>query len=746
MRVCLFGTYNQGHSANRIVVAALGGAGFDVTEIHEPVWEATRDKDAGYFAPLGLLRLAGRYVVAAARLARRWHASGGAPVAVIGFNGQLDILLLRLLTPRYGPRIVFAPLVSLTETLVDDRRLYRPRSLGARLLGALDRLTCRLADVVVVDSEAHRRYFVDRLGVPPRKLSVCHLGVDDAVFRASDGDRVGDLGARDGSDRAPGGRADSPTAGQSAIGEAAIGAGDHAIEVLYFGQYLPLHGLDVVVDAVSRLSVRDRLRFVFIGTGPERARIEPQLRATRARVEFVNWVPYDRLPERIAQADIVLGVFGTSAKAAMVIPNKVYQAAAMGRAIVTADTPAVREVFSDGENIVLCRPDGRALAEAIGRVAADAEMRRRIGENARRLVAGHLSGSALARRWRALVEGLAPELAAPANEPLGVAILSFNDADSTLRCLEHLSQSDYDDVRILVVDNGSRAEERARLEQGMAGRFAARAEWLERNLGFAGGHNLAMNRLFDEGCRYVLLLNDDTIVAPEALRAMAACARRHPGAGPIGARIAADWLGAPAASLGERYVAALAWLPRTLVRVRRPRQQDYPVGGVMGCAMLVSRNLYDRLGGLDERFFAYYEEVDYCLRARRMGFTPRVQPAAEIAHVGHRGFGGGLGPASAYLKARNLWLLGAKHLGWPGWLAFAPGAVLLQSLSAAGYLLRGKGAVARAIAAGCRAGLRGEQGAPPAQFDPSLLQRASSGGLDVAETEAAGAGSPPAGR
>ncbi|RMF20664.1 MAG: glycosyltransferase, partial [Deltaproteobacteria bacterium] len=525
MRVCLFGTYNRGHSVNRIVAAALSRAGFDLIELHEPIWESTRDKDAAYFGPLGLLRLAGRYLVAAVRLARRWHASGGAPLVVIGFNGQLDIVLLRLLALRRGPRVVFAPLVSLTETLVDDRQVYRRGSLGARLLGALDRLTCRLADVVVVDSEAHRRYFVDRLGVPPRRLTVCHLGVDDAVFRIADAEAAGrdtegsfePAPASEDSD--PPGTANGREKAATTSGTAARSA-DGDIEVLYFGQYLPLHGLDVVVEAVSRLSVRDHLRFVFIGTGPERERIEPQLRATRARVEFINWVPYDELPGRVAQADIVLGVFGSSAKAAMVVPNKLYQAAAMGRAIVTADTPAVREVFSDGEDIVLCRADGRALADAIERLAADAEARTRIGGRARRLVAEHFSGESLARRWRALVEGIVPELTAPLEEGVGISILSFNDADSTLRCLEHLSRADLGDARVLVVDNGSSAEQRARLEQGMAGRFAARAEWLDRNLGFAGGHNLAMKRLFEEGCRYVLLLNDDTIVTPDALRAM----------------------------------------------------------------------------------------------------------------------------------------------------------------------------------------------------------------------------------
>ena len=149
-------------------------------------------------------------------------------MVVVGFNGQLDVLLLRLLTWRSRPRIVFAPLVSLTETLVEDRRVYAPGSTAAGLLAFLDRLTCRAADVVVVDTEAHRRYFVEVLGLEPSRLVCCHLGADPDAFFPPQATRPADPG--------------------------------RPLEVLWFGQYLPLHGLDVVVDAVGRLAMRDDTR------------------------------------------------------------------------------------------------------------------------------------------------------------------------------------------------------------------------------------------------------------------------------------------------------------------------------------------------------------------------------------------------------------------------------------------------------------------------------------------------------
>lgn len=694
MRACLFGTYNRKHTANLIYAAAVRAAGYELIEIHEPLWEARRGKDAAYFSPTRLIAHGLAWLRAAARLAHRWHTSGGASVAVIGFNGQLDVVLLRLLALRYGPRLIFAPLVSLTETLVEDRGVYRRGSLAARLLRLLDRQTCRLADVVVVDSQAHRRYFAEELGVDGSRLVVCHLGVDNAAFGAHDG--CGPEVTADG-----------------------------RLEVLYFGEYLPLHGLDVVVDAVGRLSTRQDLRFTFIGNGEHRGHYERLLRATRARIEFIDWIPYAQLGARIAQADIVLGVFGTSVKAHMVIANKVWEAAAEGRPVVTLDCAAVREVFSDGRDILLAPADGAALAAAIRRLAEDDALRVRLGDAARETIATRFNDAALGLAWSGPLGGpgaLPAEHSARTGqdlemhdaEPLvGVAIVNYNDADSTLRCLASLQDCDYDNLQALVVDNGSHRDELHKLEGGMSGRGLGELHKLERNSGYTGANNLAMATLFARGCRYVLVLNNDTLVTPDSISMLVRCARRHPGAGPIGPRVARDWPGAKPASLGERYWPTLAWLPRSLLRVRRPRQRSYAVRGVLGCAMLVSRELWERVGGFDDEYFAYYDEVEYCLRARAAGMKARVEPMSEIAHRGHRGFGSGLSRVAAYLKARNLWRLGRREASLLGWPAFVAGYFLMIGVSMAGYLLRGQPRIVAAMAAGVAAGLRDLEGRPP---------------------------------
>ena len=442
----------------------------------------------------------------------------------------------------------------------------------------------------------------------------------------------------------------------------------------------------------------------------------------------MDWVPYEVLAETIARADIVLGIFGSSRKARMVIPNKVFEAALVGRAIVSADTPALREIFEHDRDLLLCAAQGQALAEAITLLADDADLRLRLGRSARELMRERFSEAALGRAWQGVLAG-AQTPRGSAVPRVGVVVLAFNDAARTLACLHSLAGDPYPNLTTLVVDNGSVAAERDALEEGLRGRVDADFVALAENLGYAGGNNEAMRRLFAAGCDYVLILNSDTVVGSGAIAALVGAALSHHGAAPVGPRVCRDRPGASTASAGERYWRPILWAPRFLLRVRRRRQRPYPVGGVLGCALLIPRLLFERISGFDENLFAYYEEVELCLRARDAGFRPLVVPLAEVGHSGNRGFASGMTPLAAYLKARNLWLVGAARPGVRAPLTFVVGYAILITLSATLYAARGRFDVAAAMLRGARQGRAGNGGPPPAQlFAASGYPTVSGGG------------------
>jgi glycosyltransferase involved in cell wall biosynthesis len=366
----LFGTFNASHAANTLLADDLRRAGVELRLCHVPLWEETRDKDAAYFGPASLARLAARYVLAGLRLARRLRRVGaGADLLVAGFNGQLDVLLLRRLAG--GRPIVFAPLVTVTETLVEDRRRYRRGSLPARLAGRLDRASLGSADLIVLDTAAHRDWVAERLGIDRKRILVHPFGAEARFAPAAAG---------------------RPERGR--------------MSVLFYGNYLPLHGVEVIARAARLLGPEAGIDFELVGTGPERAASDAIVDRL-AHVRLTDWIPYDELPARIADADAVLGIFGGSDKARMVVPNKIYQAAQVGRAIVTADTPAIREVFVPGESIVAVAPEPEALAGALRSLAADRALRDRLAAGAQAAVGRAAGPEVRAARLSHALAGLA---------------------------------------------------------------------------------------------------------------------------------------------------------------------------------------------------------------------------------------------------------------------------------------------------------------------------------------------------
>jgi glycosyltransferase involved in cell wall biosynthesis len=123
-----------------------------------------------------------------------------------------------------------------------------------------------------------------------------------------------------------------------------------------------LHGIETIVEAAMR-SDPARHRWTLFGTGQEAPRIRRLLEQRPVRnIEWIDWVPYERLQEQIAAADMCLGIFGTSGKAERVIPNKAFQIVAAGRPLVTRDSPAIRELVPDGAPGIRLVPAGNADA------------------------------------------------------------------------------------------------------------------------------------------------------------------------------------------------------------------------------------------------------------------------------------------------------------------------------------------------------------------------------------------------
>jgi len=307
---------------------------------------------------------------------------------------------------------------------------------------------------------------------------------------------------------------------------------------------------------------------------------------------------------------------------------------------------------------------------------------------------------------------------AAATVPVGVVVLNYDGLGDTLRCLDSLDAADPAPVRIVVVDNGSADGSPEALARRCAGNAAVEFLRLDRNLGYAGGMNRGIERALAHGVDVVLLLNNDTTVRPGVLGPIAAALAAPPGAAPAIATpriLCADertiWC------VGER-----VFYPLLLTRRGRGRpdgpQFDVPrrINCVTGCAMAVRREVFAKIGFLDEAFFAYVEEIDFCKRARDAGFGFVSVPASIVVHR-EAGVLGESSPAQVHLKARNRAWFHRKHVPAPLWPVAAVWHALVMCTWALRGVLSGTPGVGGAVVRGTLDALRGRMG-PPAWVRP----------------------------
>jgi len=306
--------------------------------------------------------------------------------------GQKDVPLARFWGLLTAGKVVFDPLAARYETKIVDWKRKPADSPSAWWNLQIDRAAFAGADLVLADTAAHKAYYCQMYGLDPAKVEVLPLGYDDDVFRPRAGSAPGRASETD-----------------SVIKDDLVVADGSrkAFEVLFTGSFLPLHGTDVIIEAARIVAGRDpSVRFTLIGSGQtyEAARSAVEGYGLR-NVEFAGRLPMKELPARIAAADICLGIFGRTEKARRVVPHKLLQALGMGKAVITARTPAAEEFFVHREHLLFCEePRAESLAEAVLELKSDAALRGRIARNGQALVAETYSPRATAARLLEIVE------------------------------------------------------------------------------------------------------------------------------------------------------------------------------------------------------------------------------------------------------------------------------------------------------------------------------------------------------
>ena len=212
---------------------------------------------------------------------------------------------------------------------------------------------------------------------------------------------------------------------------------------------------------------------------------------------------------------------------------------------------------------------------------------------------------------------------------VSIIVLQYNHSDCTLACLESLRPLNAD---VIVVDNASDVQHLKNVEYWITSGKLSNYELLmsNKNLGYSGGNNIGIRYALEHGAEYVLILNNDTVVEPDFLDQLL--------------KVDADIIGVEEGTgiIGHRYL--------------------------VGYALLIKRAVFERVGILDERYFLYYDEVEYCARAQKAGFTLGI--ANKHIHHATSATTKSLGPATfLYYHRRNALLFYTTHGPW--WVKIA---------------------------------------------------------------------------
>lgn len=327
-RICYLGPFDPDYPRNRVILKGLRKNGVEVIECN-------------YTSSSRILDYA--------RLIKK-HFLLKCDAVILGargdYYGQPLVPIIKKLTKK---PVIFDSVIALYETQVLDRKLFDVRTFQSSLLHMLDYKALHAADMVLCDTNNHADYYSHFYKINPQKIRKISISSDNEVFYPREYSR-----------------------------------NDDSILVLFWGGFIPLQGVKYIIEAAKLLEHHKDLKFELRGFGQtydNACKLCRKLNVNNLTI-VPRFVPYDELPFHIAKADICLGIFGETEKAKRVIPNKAVEALAMKKPLITGDSPAIREIFTNNKDCLLVpMANPKAIADAIIALKQDKLLSNSIAEN-----------------------------------------------------------------------------------------------------------------------------------------------------------------------------------------------------------------------------------------------------------------------------------------------------------------------------------------------------------------------------
>jgi glycosyltransferase involved in cell wall biosynthesis len=380
VKVVYFGTYRQEYSRNKIMIAALKQAGVTVDTCHVRLWHGIQDRVAVTTGGWANPRFWWRVLQAYLRLIGKFRQAGDFDVLIVGYPGQFDVFLARILAGLRGVPLVWDVFMSI-YLIALERRLDQKSPFTIRLLRWVEARALRRPDLLIQDTARYVAWFEETYGISPEQFRLVPTGADDRIFSPLPSPPEGD---------------------------------PERFEMLYYGTFIPNHGVMTILQAARHLRDDWQVRFTFIGDGPDKAAAEDFAQEHALdNVRFLGWMDQELLLEHIARSDVCLGAFGHTPQSLMTVQNKIYECMAMGRPVITGDSPAVRDGLPSDSIITCSRQEPESLANAIRSLKEDPDRMESVARKAREVFEVRFSLESLGRQMASHLKELLQESQRP---------------------------------------------------------------------------------------------------------------------------------------------------------------------------------------------------------------------------------------------------------------------------------------------------------------------------------------------
>ena len=333
LTVCYFGTYRAEYSRNRIMLKGLLKNQINVIECHETLWKDIDDRVNAVKFGLINPKLWGRVIGTYIRLIKKFITLPKIDVLIVGYPGQFDVFVAKFLTFFKKTPIIWDVFMSIYLISI-ERNLHKKNPISVKFLKFIEHLALRIPNKLIIDTEQYAHWFQKTYRIPRKKFCLVPTGADDDVFYQN---------------------------------QYVEYQPKEKFIVLYYGTYIPNHGVPYIIEAAKLLKNNPSIIFQFIGSGPEldmckKTIIEYGL----SNVQIFPWMDQEKLKEFIYNADVVLGAFGKTPQSLMTIQNKIYEGMAMGKVVITGNSDAVKSQFTNYSEIIICdRDDPESLENII---------------------------------------------------------------------------------------------------------------------------------------------------------------------------------------------------------------------------------------------------------------------------------------------------------------------------------------------------------------------------------------------